>query len=278
VTFLSVFPKPLLTNQSTQETLLHGKIALLSHQMDQLLKLSKELTDGKQEVDGIKENIKSMEKELKKQEIMMKAHAPKLVHVEVKQLETAIDNLRGDCDEMSKKVTHLTAGKVPLGETSINFENYLTNITTTTANNQLSLQVPETISSRDSGAFTNHPSDIPDTRDISGGQDTDTCEAGKWSCSECTFANHPSLDTCEICEMPRINLGTNNQPLPSVGCFCHPQDHSRTCHLDQEHYQDKPARVFSDPKYGDDRKPKQRTVENTKHNTNCPNTSTKKQS
>merc|ERR1711983_101401 len=103
------------------------------------------------EVDGIKENIKSMEKELKKQEIMMKAHAPKLVHVEVKQLETAIDNLRGDCDEMSKKVTHLTAGKVPLGETSINFENYPTNITTTTANNQLSLQVPETISSRDSG-------------------------------------------------------------------------------------------------------------------------------
>ena len=53
--------------------------ALLSHQMDQLLKLSKELTDGKQEVDGIKENIKSLEKELKKQEIMMKAHAPKLV-------------------------------------------------------------------------------------------------------------------------------------------------------------------------------------------------------
>ena len=31
--------------------------------------------------------------------------------MEVKQLETAIDNLRGDCDEMSKKVTHLTAGK-----------------------------------------------------------------------------------------------------------------------------------------------------------------------
>ena len=53
--------------------------ALLSHQMDQLLKLNKELTEGKQEVDGIKENIKSMEQELKKQEIMMKAHTPKLV-------------------------------------------------------------------------------------------------------------------------------------------------------------------------------------------------------
>ena len=53
--------------------------ALLSHQMDQLLKLNKELTEGKQEVDGIKGDIKSMEQELKKQEIMMKGHTPKLV-------------------------------------------------------------------------------------------------------------------------------------------------------------------------------------------------------
>ena len=29
----------------------------------------------------------------------------------MKQLEAAIDDLRGDCDQMSKKVTHLTAGK-----------------------------------------------------------------------------------------------------------------------------------------------------------------------
>jgi len=177
--------------------------ALLSHQMDQLLKLNKELTEGKQEVDGIKGDIKSMEQELKKQEIMMKGHTPKLVHVEVKQLEAAIDDLRGDCDQMSKKVTHLTAGKVPLGETSINFENYLTNSTT----NQLSAPVPETFSSRDPGAFTNNPEQISATCGLSGNTDTDTCEAGKWSCSECTFANHPSLDTCEICEMPRINLG-----------------------------------------------------------------------
>jgi len=29
----------------------------------------------------------------------------------------------------------------------------------------------------------------------------------EWSCSQCTFKNHPSLDTCEICDMPRI-IGT----------------------------------------------------------------------
>ena len=34
-----------------------------------------------------------------------------LLQVEVKQLETDIDNLRGACNQMSEKVTHLTAGK-----------------------------------------------------------------------------------------------------------------------------------------------------------------------
>ena len=29
----------------------------------------------------------------------------------------------------------------------------------------------------------------------------------KWACSECTFSNHPDLESCEICEMPRFELG-----------------------------------------------------------------------
>jgi hypothetical protein len=28
-------------------------------------------------------------------------------------------------------------------------------------------------------------------------------EGPQWSCSECTFLNHPALDQCEECEMPR---------------------------------------------------------------------------
>jgi len=112
--------------------------ALLSHQMDQLLKLNKELSEGKKEVDGIKNNIKDLEQELKAQELMMQSHAPKLVHGEVKMLEGDITDLRGACDNMSKRVTNLTSGKVPLGETSINFENYLSSSGTA--------QVPDTSS------------------------------------------------------------------------------------------------------------------------------------
>merc|ERR1719510_1487653 len=46
--------------------------------------------------------------------------------MEARQLETDISGLRGVCDDLSNKVHTMTAGKVPLGETSIKFENYLT--------------------------------------------------------------------------------------------------------------------------------------------------------
>ena len=31
-----------------------------------------------------------------------------------------------------------------------------------------------------------------------------TSNEQRWHCSECTFLNHESLQTCEICEMPRV--------------------------------------------------------------------------
>lgn len=33
-------------------------------------------------------------------------------------------------------------------------------------------------------------------------------EGPKWNCGLCTFLNHPDLDKCEQCEMPRIVHGT----------------------------------------------------------------------
>ena len=53
--------------------------ALLSHQMDQLLKLHKELAEGKKEVDGMKSDIKVLEQELKAQDLMLQGQAPKIV-------------------------------------------------------------------------------------------------------------------------------------------------------------------------------------------------------
>lgn len=164
--------------------------ALLSHQMEQLLKLKNELAEGRREVDGIKGDVRLMEQEIKAQELMIRGQPSKMVQVEVKQLEVDIGQLRGACDQMSKKVTHLTQGKVPLGETSINFENYL-------AANQTS--VPDPLSASGALGVVTNPGPAPPGESTEGGH--------KWACSECTFSNHPSLQSCEICEMPRFELG-----------------------------------------------------------------------
>lgn len=41
-------------------------------------------------------------------------------------------------------------------------------------------------------------------------QYSDTVEGPKWNCHMCTFQNHPLLDKCEQCEMPRILHGRHN--------------------------------------------------------------------
>eukprot|EP00092_Neocalanus_flemingeri_P053104 GFUD01062311.1.p1 GENE.GFUD01062311.1~~GFUD01062311.1.p1 ORF type:complete len:252 (+),score=14.06 GFUD01062311.1:182-937(+) len=183
--------------------------ALLSHQMEQLLKLDKELRQERVDMYAMRSDVQQLENNLKRQEIRVQGHSAKVVHVEVKQLEHDIHSLRGLCDNMSKKVTNLTGGKVPLGETSINFENYLS---------QQSHAVPDTqdASSDMSSVSCSLPNPTQPSSNsnsnslISTSLSAGSSEEGKWSCSECTFSNHPSLDTCEICEMPRITMGLHN--------------------------------------------------------------------
>lgn len=35
----------------------------------------------------------------------------------------------------------------------------------------------------------------------------DVNEENEWSCSMCTFHNHPLLNQCEQCDMPRVHQG-----------------------------------------------------------------------
>jgi len=154
----------------------------------------------------VRTDVQQLESTLKRQELKSQGHPAKVVHVEVKQLEHDIHSLRSLCDDMSKKVTNLTGGKVPLGETSINFENYLSQQShavpdTTDASSDMS-SVSCSLPNPTQPSTNSNPNSLNSTS-LSGG----SSEEGKWSCSECTFSNHPSLDTCEICEMPRITMG-----------------------------------------------------------------------
>lgn len=56
-------------------------------------------------------------------------------------------------------------------------------------------------------------------------QDSDG-DGEPWNCSACTFLNHPALNKCECCEMPRMNAsppstGSVRHVCTSESCYCH---------------------------------------------------------
>jgi len=183
--------------------------ALLGHQMEQLFKLEKELRTEKSEMVVVKCELQDLENQLKQQAFSLQSQTSTVQTQEVNKLEQDISSLRGSVDTMVRKVTHLTGGKVPLGEDSI----------------------------KDYKPYLSQEPSVPDTSDcdrvtVSCGlppQARTQIEEDKWECSECTFANHPSLDTCEMCEMPRITLGSHHTGT----CFCHPSLPSHPLHKDQ---------------------------------------------
>ena len=74
-------------------------------------------------------------------------------------------------------------------------------------------------------AVTNMPEERRQTSYGATSNDSRDMKEPQWSCSECTFLNHPALKECEECEMPRVMIGTDlHRVHQAKSCFCHPQD------------------------------------------------------
>ena len=72
---------------------------------------------------------------------------------------------------------------------------------------------------------TNIPEERRQTSFGASSNDSGDMKEPQWSCSECTFLNHPALKECEECEMPRVMIGTDIHRIHQAkSCFCHPQD------------------------------------------------------
>ncbi|XP_021355285.1 TGF-beta-activated kinase 1 and MAP3K7-binding protein 3-like isoform X1 [Mizuhopecten yessoensis] len=61
----------------------------------------------------------------------------------------------------------------------------------------------------------------PPPQPLTGSGDLDG-DGEQWNCSACTFLNHPALNKCECCEMPRMNA-----PPPTTDLFDEYHDDSR---------------------------------------------------
>lgn len=113
-----------------------------------------------------------------------------------KQLQKEIRHLRGQCERLTYDVDRHSESRFPLGETS---EEFYRNIYTG-QRGPLTLGSSERVESRQT-----HQQNPRQMHQVE-------IEDPKWNCHMCTFQNHPLLDKCEQCEMPRILHGTKTEP------------------------------------------------------------------
>merc|ERR1719322_333830 len=102
---------------------------LLSHQMHQQLKLSEHLKYEKKELQHMSCEVRDLEMKLDRRQLQLRA---KLTPQNKSQIQHHLEELQNNCQNLADEVTELTHGRVPLGETSIEFYESLPHIISNT--------------------------------------------------------------------------------------------------------------------------------------------------
>nr|CAD7567806.1 unnamed protein product [Timema californicum] len=195
--------------------------ALLAQQLERRNKLRRELQREKLKLHRMQREKNSMQRDLEHRELIKRKTSslafPIVTTVlqKVQHLRQEIQWLQDECKMMTTEVDLTSSDSrgdiyellftVPLGETD---EEFYKNIYTG--------QRCRIMPARSHMAY--HP-----RRPFPRGSPPE--EGPNWTCSKCTFRNHPLLDKCEECNMPRILLGTAPPRDFSIisPCYCHPK-------------------------------------------------------
>lgn len=172
--------------------------ALLQEQVERKNKLERELRKEKDNLRTMQREVHEMRKDLEQRQRRKQTMSLPIVSTvlqKVHELRVEIQRLQEECKKMTQEVDLNLDSRVPLGETD---EEFYKNIYT----GQQGFILPP--SSRP-----------PAPRPARRLQHGDSADGPHWICTQCTFQNHPLLDKCETCEMPRLLLGTDT-------CYCHP--------------------------------------------------------
>ncbi|XP_021936794.1 TGF-beta-activated kinase 1 and MAP3K7-binding protein 3-like isoform X2 [Zootermopsis nevadensis] len=170
---------------------------LLQQQLERKNKLQQELRKERENLRAMQREVQEMRKDLEQRQQRKQAVSLPIMSSlqKVQELRVEIQRLQEECKRMTQEVDLKLDARVPLGETD---EEFYKNIYT-----------------GQQGFIFPPSSHLPPSRPA------DSAEGPHWTCSQCTFQNHPLLDKCETCEMPRILIGTDT-------CYCHSTS-SKTC-------------------------------------------------
>ncbi|XP_070569106.1 LOW QUALITY PROTEIN: TGF-beta-activated kinase 1 and MAP3K7-binding protein 3-like [Ptychodera flava] len=181
--------------------------ALLLHQQARFERLLRDLDEEKAKLDKSRHQVEQMEREL----IDRRNRSSQLPNAEhIGRLRSNNRGLQTDIQIMSREMEFLNSGQVPTVDQSSSFYG---NIGSTGAPGPVPPKPPD-YSPISAPKPPPPPPPPPPPRssahkvisaiatEQAGILDSD--EGQQWSCAHCTFLNHPALDKCECCEMPRM--------------------------------------------------------------------------
>lgn len=157
----------LATTTTTSSTT--NLVVLVSRQLERKEQLKNELEAGRERLSAIKKEVQALRLE----------NTPEYRD----RLKKEIKHLQSQCERLTQEVDRHSESRVPLGETNEEFYRHIY------TGQRGSLR------SRSSRRNTRPQQ-----------QTVNEADEPRWPCHICTFRNHPLMDKCEQCEMPRILL------------------------------------------------------------------------
>ncbi|XP_067338021.1 TGF-beta-activated kinase 1 and MAP3K7-binding protein 2 isoform X5 [Channa argus] len=156
--------------------------ALLVHQKARMERLWHELELKKKKLEKLKEEVNEMENDLTRRRLERSNSASQIPSIEeMKQLRSKNRSLQIDIDYLTKEIDLLQTKGPHFNPSAIH--NFYDNI---------GFLGPVPPKPKDSGSKIVKPT-----------AEQEEDEGTQWSCTACTFLNHPALNRCEQCEFPR---------------------------------------------------------------------------
>ncbi|KAM4693787.1 TGF-beta-activated kinase 1 and MAP3K7-binding protein 2 isoform 2-T2 [Discoglossus pictus] len=158
--------------------------ALLVHQKARMERLHRELEVQKNKLDKLKTEVNEMENNLTRRRLNRSNSVSQIPSLEeMQQLRSCNRQLQIDIDCLTKEIDLFQARGPHFNPSAIH--NFYDNI---------GFLGPVPPKPKDQRSIVKTPKIVPDTEEDEGAQ---------WNCTACTFLNHPALNRCEQCEMPR---------------------------------------------------------------------------
>ncbi|XP_067674204.1 TGF-beta-activated kinase 1 and MAP3K7-binding protein 2-like isoform X4 [Haliotis asinina] len=186
--------------------------ALLAHQNSRMGRLKSDYESELQKLEKLRAQVSQMEKNMLERRSARRNSFPGVD--DIGKMRQANRKLQTDIQVMVNEIDMYKNGQTPFSVIDpIGQQNFFNNIPTGQHVHRNSFNA-----NRPSDRTSESPPPVPPRESLSSvppapptqppAGSGDSEEGEQWSCSACTFLNHPALNKCECCEMPRAATGS----------------------------------------------------------------------